>query len=104
MFCYQCQETARGTGCTMRGVCGKTEDIARIQDLLVYTTKGLAEVVVKGKIDVNDISEVNHELLNSLFMTITNANFDGPALINQIKKVIELRNNLKANFTSLDFF
>lgn len=103
MFCYQCQETARGTGCTMRGVCGKTEDIARIQDLLVYTTKGLAEVVVKGKIDVNDISEVNHELLNSLFMTITNANFDGPALINQIKKVIELRNNLKANFTSLDF-
>jgi len=103
MFCYQCQETARGTGCTMRGVCGKTEDIARIQDLLVYATKGLAEVVVKGKIDVKDISDVNHQLLNSLFMTITNANFDGPVLINQIKKVIELRNNLKKNITSVEF-
>ena len=103
MFCYQCQETARGTGCTMRGVCGKTEDIARIQDLLVYATKGLAEVVVKGKIDVKEISDVNHELLNSLFMTITNANFDGPVLINQIKKVIELRNNLKKNITSVEF-
>ncbi|MCH4887879.1 hydroxylamine reductase [Acidaminobacter sp. JC074] len=95
MFCFQCQETARGTGCTVRGVCGKTEDIARIQDLLVYTTKGLAEVVYKGKIDVNEIMRCNHELLNSLFMTITNANFDGPMLINQIKKVIAYREEAK---------
>lgn len=77
MFCFQCQETARGTGCTTRGVCGKTEDIARLQDILIYTIKGLAEVVVKGSAKIEDIPEVNHELLNSLFMTITNANFDG---------------------------
>lgn len=103
MFCFQCQETARGTGCTTRGVCGKTEDIARIQDLLIYTTKGLAEVVVKGGIEVKDIPVENHELLNSLFMTITNANFDGPALVNQIKKVIDLRNRLKEKIHSVNF-
>jgi len=101
MFCYQCQETAKGTGCTMRGVCGKTEDIARIQDLLVYTTKGLAEVVYKGQIDVATISKANHELLNSLFMTITNANFEDGMLIGQIKKVIDIREELKAK-CSLD--
>jgi len=95
MFCFQCQETARGTGCTMRGVCGKTEDIARIQDLLVYSTKGLAEVVQKGNVDVTTIPEINHELLNSLFMTITNANFEGTMLINQIKKVIQFRDELQ---------
>jgi hydroxylamine reductase len=99
MFCYQCQETARGTGCTMRGVCGKTEDIARIQDLLIYTTKGLAEVVQKSGVDVTSISKVNHELLNSLFMTITNANFESTMLIGQIKKVITFRDELKAKYS-----
>lgn len=103
MFCYQCQETARGTGCTTRGVCGKTEDIARIQDLLVYATKGLAEVVVKGNINVEEIPLENHELLNSLFMTITNANFDENALIAQIKKVVALRDALKTKVTVTDF-
>ena len=103
MFCYQCQETARGTGCTIRGVCGKTEDIARIQDLLIYATKGLAEVVVKGNVKVEDIPDVNYQLLNSLFMTITNANFDGEALINQTKKVISLRDDLRTKFPTIDF-
>jgi hydroxylamine reductase len=83
----------------MRGVCGKTEDIARIQDLLIYTTKGLAEVVQKSGVDVTSISKVNHELLNSLFMTITNANFESTMLIGQIKKVITFRDELKAKYS-----
>ena len=49
MFCFQCQETARGTGCEVRGVCGKTEEVAKLQDLLIYTLKGVSEIVLKGK-------------------------------------------------------
>jgi hydroxylamine reductase len=88
MFCFQCQETARGTGCNVRGVCGKTEEVAKLQDLLIYSLKGVSEVVVKSKIDINDIGD-------SLFMTITNANFDDAALEAQIKKMISLREDLK---------
>ena len=76
MFCFQCQETARGTGCEVRGVCGKTEEVAKLQDLLIYTLKGVSEIVVKGKLDIANLHDVNHQVLNSLFMTITNANFD----------------------------
>lgn len=96
MFCYQCQETARNTGCEIRGVCGKTEEVAKLQDLLIYTLKGISQVVVKGKIDVASISEINHEMLNSLFMTITNANFDDAALEAQIKKMVAYRDELAA--------
>ncbi len=103
MFCFQCQETARGTGCTVRGVCGKTEEIAKIQDLLIYTTKGVAEVVQKGEFKVEDLDNENHELLNSLFMTITNANFEEEMLVNQIKKMIDIRENLKSKVANLDF-
>jgi hydroxylamine reductase len=95
MFCFQCQETARGTGCNVRGVCGKTEEVAKLQDLLIYSLKGVSEVVVKSKIDINDIGDVNKQVLNSLFMTITNANFDDAALEAQIKKMISLREDLK---------
>ena len=51
MFCYQCQETAKGTGCEIKGVCGKNEEVAKLQDLLIYVTKGISELVVKGKIE-----------------------------------------------------
>ena len=51
MFCYQCQETAKNTGCTIKGVCGKNEDVAKLQDLLIYTLKGSSEIVVNGKVD-----------------------------------------------------
>ncbi|NCA91682.1 hydroxylamine reductase [bacterium] len=95
MFCFQCQETAGGKGCTIRGVCGKTEEVAKLQDLLIYTLKGIADVVIKGKVDVSKIEEINHEVLNSLFMTITNANFDDGSIINQIKKMLGLRDALK---------
>ncbi len=102
MFCYQCQETAKGTGCEVRGVCGKNEEVAKLQDLLIYVTKGISEIVVKGKVDVKSISEVNHEVLKSLFITITNANFDDGAIENQIHKMIGFRNELKKQISGVN--
>jgi len=96
MFCYQCQETAGGKGCTMRGVCGKTEEVAKLQDLLVYTLKGISEIVVKEKLDVKSLGETNYEVLSSLFMTITNANFDDGSIEKQIMKMIAVRDNLRS--------
>ena len=55
MFCYQCQEAAKGEGCQIQGVCGKKEGTAKLQDLLIYSTKGIAEVVTKGNLDVNEL-------------------------------------------------
>ena len=95
MFCYQCQETAKNTGCTVKGVCGKNEEVAKLQDLLIYACKGVSEVVTKGTLDVNALSEVNHEVLKSLFITITNANFDEAAIEKQIQNMIRLRDELK---------
>ena len=95
MFCYQCQETAKGTGCMIKGVCGKNEDVAKLQDLLIYTLKGISDLITKGGLDVNDLSEINHEVIKSLFMTITNANFDEAAFEKEIYKMIDLRNKVK---------
>ena len=95
MFCYQCQEAAGGKGCQVKGVCGKNEDVAKLQDLLIYTLKGISDIVVKGKLDAEDLGNVNHEVLKSLFMTITNANFDEAAFEQEIKTMIALRNNLR---------
>ncbi len=103
MFCYQCQETARGQGCEVRGVCGKNEDVAKLQDLLIYTTKGISEIVIKGDVDVSTITEINHELLNSLFITITNANFDEDSIEAQIRKNIKLRDELRAKVSGVSF-
>ena len=94
MFCYQCQETAKGTGCEIKGVCGKNEEVAKLQDLLIYVSKGISELVVKGKLDVSGIMETNREILTSLFMTITNANFDENAIEKQIIKMIHVRDDL----------
>lgn len=95
MFCNQCQETARGTGCEFGGVCGKSEELADLQDLLIYTLKGISELVVKGGLNVKSLGAVNHEVLKSLFMTITNANFDDDAVIRQIRTMLALRNELR---------
>ncbi|MGI5911955.1 MAG: hydroxylamine reductase [Syntrophomonadaceae bacterium] len=95
MFCYQCQETAKGRGCEIRGVCGKTAEVANFQDLLIYTIKGISEIVVKGNLDVKEISKVNHEVLNALFMTITNVNFDEAAFVREINKLLLLRDELR---------
>ena len=103
MFCYQCQETAKNSGCTVRGVCGKNEQVAKLQDLLIYSCKGIGEIVTKGKLDVQSITQVNHEVLKSLFITITNANFDEEAIEKQILKVLELRNRLCSNQDGIEF-
>lgn len=96
MFCYQCQETAKGKGCEIKGVCGKTEEVAKLQDLLIYTIKGVSEIVVKGNFNIKEISNVNHEVFNALFMTITNANFDEAAFEKEIKKILVLRNEIRS--------
>ncbi len=96
MFCYQCQEAAGGKGCTVNGVCGKTADVAKAQDLLVFVTKGLAVVSNEGrKVGVVD-SNVDKYITESLFSTITNANFDREALIERVKETLNLREDLKA--------
>lgn len=95
MFCYQCQETAKNTGCTVKGVCGKNEEVAKLQDLLIYACKGVSEVVTKGKLDVSALNVVNHEVLKSLFITITNANFDEAAIEKQVLNMIRLRDELR---------
>lgn len=100
MFCYQCQEAAKGTGCTVMGVCGKNETVANLEDLLIYALKGIAEVVTKGKMASESIPAANFELINSLFMTITNANFDDAAIEKQIKKVLALRDELAAKVSA----
>ena len=99
MFCYQCQETAGGKGCTVRGVCGKNEEVAKLQDLLIYTLKGISQIVVNGKLDVKNLDNANYQVLNSLFMTITNASFNADYIINQIKKMLSIRDDLKKSVT-----
>ncbi|WP_010299011.1 hydroxylamine reductase [Clostridium senegalense] len=95
MFCYQCQETAGCKGCTIKGVCGKSEKLANIQDLLVYVVKGISAVSEIGrKINVED-ELVDKFIIESLFATITNANWDESIFIERIKYGIELRENLK---------
>lgn len=102
MFCFQCQETARGTGCDVRGVCGKTEEVAKLQDLLIYTLKGISKIVVAKGLAPGDLEEINHEVISSLFMTITNANFDDGSLEKQIRKMIGLRDDLKKKYAVSD--
>lgn len=98
MFCYQCQETAKGTGCTVRGVCGKTSDVANSQDLLLFILKGIAHY----RVQLRALDAVDHSadrfILDGLFMTITNANFDKQRFVEKIKEAIKLREQLKQAF------
>ncbi|MBP7498063.1 MAG: hydroxylamine reductase [Bacteroidales bacterium] len=97
MFCFQCQETAKGSGCTIKGVCGKADDVANLQDLLVYVVKGISlfntEVRKAGK----ESEEANKFIVESLFSTITNANFDREFFVKKIKAGLVLRDKLKAS-------
>ena len=95
MFCYQCQETAKNKGCTIKGVCGKNEEVAKLQDLLIYILKGISNIIMKGKVDIHNLDMTNYEVLSSLFMTITNANFDNESIETQVKKTIALRDGLR---------
>ena len=95
MFCYQCQETAGGKGCTLMGVCGKAPEVAAMQDLLVYVTKGLSAVATRLREEGTKVSrEVNHMVTLNLFVTITNANFDREAIVDRIEKTMAMRNEL----------
>ena len=96
MFCFQCQETANCTGCTVSGVCGKKPDVAAMQDLLIYATKGLSAVAEKLREEGKEVSkEVNHKVTMNLFITITNANFDKDAIIKNIIEIFALRDSLR---------
>ena len=95
MFCFQCQETAGCTGCTKFGVCGKSPDLARMQDLLIYTTKGLSEVTTRLREEGKEVSgEVDHLITINLFTTITNANFDDDIFYTRVKETLETKEAL----------
>lgn len=95
MFCYQCQETAGCKGCTLRGVCGKTAEVAALQDLLVYVTKGLSALTTALRAERVSIKPaVNHLITHNLFVTITNANFDEQAIRQQIERTLACRSEL----------
>ena len=90
MFCYQCQETAGCTGCTRVGVCGKQPEVAALQDLLVYVTKGMSAVTTQLRAEGTPVDpETNHWVTLNLFLTITNANFDGPALRARVQDTLD---------------
>lgn len=97
MFCYQCQETAGCKGCTHAGVCGKTADVAAMQDLLVYVTKGLSAVTTRLRQQGTAVSsDVNHLITLNLFITITNANFDKYAVVARIRETLAVKADLLA--------
>ena len=97
MFCYQCQETVGGKGCTKVGVCGKTADLANLQDLMIYTLKGIAEVGVKADEIGYEVPGLDRFMMDGLFMTITNANFDKERFLKKIKEGLKLRDEIKEN-------
>lgn len=96
MFCYQCQETAKGTGCTIKGVCGKSDDLANMMDLLLFLTKGISiySTALREQKGYESV-EVNKFVFDSLFATITNANFDKQAIVSRVTRAMELRNKLR---------
>jgi hydroxylamine reductase len=95
MFCYQCEQTAKGEGCTKLGVCGKQPDVAALQDLLIYALRGLALYAVEGrKVGVQD-HEVNVFTMKAAFSTLTNVNFDPARFEPMINRCVELREGLK---------
>ena len=97
MFCYQCQETAGCSGCTKFGVCGKSPDLAKVQDLLIYTTKGLSQVTTRLREEGKEVSgQVNHLITINLFTTITNANFDDAIFYDRVKATLDMKADLLA--------
>jgi hydroxylamine reductase len=95
MFCYQCEQTAKGEGCTKIGVCGKPHDVASLQDLLIHSLKGLSMVAVEGrKVGVND-RDVNVFTAEAAFSTLTNVDFDPARFESLIQRSVELRESLK---------
>lgn len=102
MFCYQCQEASHGTGCTVLGVCGKTPEVAGLQDLLVYQLKGISILTKLLREKGVEVSYANRFVVDGLFMTITNANFDYDRFIKTILNGIEIREKLKIRLLELN--
>lgn len=97
MFCYQCQEAAKGSGCEVKGVCGKTPEVSALQDLLIYQLKGLSHYTTALRLLGVENQEANLFITDSLFMTITNANFDYERFVNRIRDGFKLRSQLKTS-------
>jgi hydroxylamine reductase len=95
MFCYQCEQTAKGQGCTVAGVCGKTPDVSNLQDLLIYLLRGLSQVTLEAKKVGVETEDVNIFTCEALFATLTNVNFDPDGIINYIQKTAELKEQLR---------
>jgi len=95
MFCYQCQEASKGIGCTVRGVCGKTGDVANLQDLLIYALKGISMYTTEGRKVGVECKEADKFIMENLFATITNANFDRNDFIKRITRALEIRDEVK---------
>ena len=95
MFCYQCQETTKGTACTTKGLCGKTEDVALLQDLLIYTLKGIAIYATQAREMSLARKDIDEFIMDGLFSTITNANFDRECFVARIQDGLNLREELK---------
>jgi hydroxylamine reductase len=96
MFCFQCQEAAKGIGCSIAGVCGKKDDVAQMQDLLMYSSKGMAWWMNEAeKQGISNQANYHAMLLTNLFTTITNANFDKEALLSRVSETLEIQRKLK---------
>lgn len=101
MFCFQCQETAGNKGCTVKGVCGKTKEVADLQDLLIYVTKGLAQVANrKGDLGEMKIA-VQDRIADNLFTSITNANFNAETVEDYIVKTLDMKKELAEGMSDL---
>lgn len=101
MFCFQCQETSKGIGCTSRGVCGKDSGLSSLMDLLLYVTKGIC--VIRANFPVEELRDDDTRFIySSLFKTITNANFDANDIKHQIVKGMDIKNELKARAKSMN--
>lgn len=95
MFCYQCEQTAKGEGCTRVGVCGKSPEVAALQDLLIYSMKGVSQVAIEAKKHGITDTETDHFTSEAIFSTLTNVNFDAERFEELLKKSVELREKLK---------
>ncbi len=101
MFCYQCQETSKNEGCTIKGVCGKSADVANMQDLLMYLCKGISYYTVRLRENGVEVPQINKFIVDSLFMTITNANFDINRFKVRVHIAYEMRNAAKERLQNL---
>jgi hydroxylamine reductase len=100
MFCFQCQEAAKGTGCTVRGICGKTDDVANLQDLLIYVLKGISIFSTRAREAGIATPKVDKFVMESLFSTITNANFDKDDFVKRVNEGLALRDDVKSQLAA----